>query len=353
MEKNMLPLLLREKEALTKADIDEIYGLYQKIGREGMLEYLKGAKPNRAFASLLLSELDIDGAYWKEVHQTYIDRNVQVLEMLDGIFRDFHSLGGRSLSVQENFCSVLSSGISIGCFASGDVDLHIEKEETDLLIEALEKNGFIDTLRTDKNIVPNTAYTEYFNSKALKGKGFCMNLMHTPISRDDFMLDQSRYEKRRVGERQNLEHYKDTDICLFKPTAALYICSLHIACAHYYAALPGLPLYCDVDRIIRHREIDWSEIVRWSNEDQAGLRIAMVVDLSHYFLNTDIAISLKDFTDTTTSTYKKLRRRVVDEDNYRPTQSTGRMFRAYAELASDNTSIVKSAISRLMSRSKK
>lgn len=348
-DKQILPLLLREKEALTPKDIMLINDFYKQTGREGMLEYLKGAKPNKAFASLLLSDLGIDTLFWKDVHQTYIDRNEQILELLDGIFRCFHSMGGKSLSVQENFCSVLSSKISIGCFASGDVDLHIEKEEKKILVEALEKNGFVDMLRTDKNIKPNSAYSEYFNAGALDGKGFCMNLMHTPISRDDFMLRQDKYEKRLAGERQDLEYYKDTDICIFNPTAALYICSLHIACAHYYSAKPGLPLYCDVDRIIRHREVDWKKLVKWSIEDQAGLRIALVLDLSKFFLNTEIPVSLDEFTNTNTACYKKLRKRVVDEEKYGLTESTGRLFRAYAELASDNLPLSRTILKRLRS----
>ena len=349
-DKQILPLLLREKNALTSNDITLINDFYKHTGREGMLEYLKGAKPNKAFASLLLSDLGIDTQFWRDVHQTYIDRNEQVLEMLDGIFRCFHSLGGKSLSVQENFCSVLSSNISIGCFASGDVDLHIEKEETNILVEALERNGFVDTLRTDKNIKPNSAYTEYFNAGALDGNGFCMNLMHTPISRDDFMLHQDKYENRLAGERQNLEYYKNTDVCIFNPTAALYICSLHIACAHYYSARPGLPLYCDVDRIIRHRDVDWNKIINWSIEDQAGLRIALVLDLSNYFLNTEIPVSLDKFTNINTACYKKLRGRVVEEEKFSLTESTGRLFRVYAELASDNMPIIKSILKRLSNK---
>lgn len=344
--KSILPLLLREKNALTTDDITQINDFYNQVGREGMIDYLKGAKPNKAFASLLLSELGVDAQFWKEVHQSYVNRNEQILKMLDDIFRSFHSLGGKSLSVQENFCSVLSSNISIGCFASGDVDLHIEKEETELLVAALENNGFIDTLRTDKNIKPNSAYTEYYNAGALDGKGFCINLMHTPISRDDFMLHQEKYEKRLAGERQNLEHYKDTDICLFEPTAALYICSLHIACAHYYSARPGLPLYCDVDRIIRHRDVDWEKLIKWSKEDQAGLRIALVLDLSQYFLNTELPVTIDKFTNINSSCYKKLRSRVVNRERFSLTESTGRLFRIYAELASDNLPIYKTIFKR-------
>jgi hypothetical protein len=349
-EKNILPLLLREKEALSSDEIILIDDFYKKVGRDGMIDYLKGAKPNKAFASLLFRELDIDSEFWGEVHLAYVNRNEQVLGLLDSIFRSFHAMGGVTLSVQENFCSVLSSNISIGCFASGDVDLHIEKEETEILKAALENNGFIDTLRTDKQIKPNSAYTEYFNASALDGKGFCMNLMHTPISRDDFMLHQVKYEKRLAGERENLEFYKDTDICIFNPTAALYICSLHIACAHYYSAMPGLPLYCDVDRIIRHRHVNWERLIKWSNEDQAGLRIALVLDLSHYFLNTEIPISLDRFTDINTSCYKQLRKRVVNEQGFSLTDSTGRLFRVYAELASDNLSLLNTIFRRIRNR---
>ena len=348
-DKSILPLLLREKEALSPDEIILIDDFYKKVGRDGMMEYLKGAKPNKAFASLLLSELGIDAQFWRNVHQAYIDRNEQVLEMLNGIFRNFHSLGGKSLSVQENFCSVLSSDISIGCFASGDVDLYAKGEEMEMLIEALEKNDFISRRRPDKNIKQTPAFTEFFNDKALEGKGYCINLMKTPITRDDFMLDQSRYENRLLYEWPKLENYKGTEIFYFEPTAVLYACSLHIACAHFFAASPGLPLYCDVDRIIRHREVDWNKIKNWSIEDQAGLRIALVLDLSKFFLNTEIPVSLDEFTNTNTACYKKLRKRVVDEEKFGLTESTGRLFRAYAELASDNLPLSRTILKRLRS----
>ena len=72
IDKSILPLLLREKEALSAGDVETIYRTYKQLGRNGMVDYLNGAKPNKAFASLLLSELDIDAQFWKDVHQSYI-----------------------------------------------------------------------------------------------------------------------------------------------------------------------------------------------------------------------------------------------------------------------------------------
>ena len=347
IDKSILPLLLREKEALSAGDVETIYRTYKQLGRNGMVDYLNGAKPNKAFASLLLSELDIDAQFWKDVHQSYISRNEKVLELLDRIFSSFHALGGKSLSVQENFGSVLSSGISIGCFASGDVDLYTKREENDLLIRALEKNDFIKIRRPDKNLRKTPAFTEFFNDRALEGKGYCINLMKTPISRDDFMLNQRRYENRLLHEWPKLENYKGTEICYFEPTALLYACSLHIASAHFFAAKPGLPLYCDVDRVIRHREIDWKRIAKWCNDDKVGLRVALVLDLSRYFMNTENPVALSEFSDVTSDCYINLRRRIINEEKYSLTESTGKLFRLYAEIASDNMKFYKSIINRI------
>lgn len=342
--RSILPFLLRLPTILSPDEIQLVKKEYALIGRENVDGYLKKEKQSRPFAAVVLAFCDCDTDYWNQVFQEYVKRNTVIVKILQSVFESFHKRGGRSLNVYENFGAVLSSGQSVGFFASGDVDFTVEVDEEPLVIAALHERGFYEEERIDHAKASNQIVLPFYNPNVLDGKGYWLNIMRKPIARS-FMLKQDNYlarlSKSRVG---GLEAYQDTDIRILEPTAMVYFNALHFACEHFYSASPGMALCCDLDRVIRAREIDWDRLARWAQDDHAGLRVRMALDICHYFLRTDVP--LEKF-GKPSKVYCNLRSKIVDEDNNYLISQDGKWARLATELLSDDAPLLKSLIHRL------
>ncbi len=345
--RSILPFLLRCPDILTEDDILAVRDGYTLLGWESVDKALKKEKQSRPFAAEVLSLCGCDTEYWNQVHDEYVKRNTAIIEILRDVFKTFHEKGGRTLNVYENFGAVLSSGLTIGNFASGDVDFTVEEVEVPLAIEAIHANGFFEEQRTDHAKASDSLVIPFYNPNALDEKGYWLNIMRKPIARS-FMLKQDRYLTRLSELRkEGLDQYKETEIRLLKPTAMVYFNALHFACEHFYSASPGMALCCDMDRVIRTREIDWDSLVRWSKEDNAGLRIRLALDVCHYFLKTEVP--LEKFGEPS-KTYRKLWDRIVDEEHNYLISQDGKLNRLKTEMLSDDMPLLKSLICRLWSK---
>ncbi len=341
----IIPLLLREKDALSPDENDRIKELYSQYGRDAFEEAVRSEKSIRPFASILLSEIGIDADYWKQVHQTYIERNTPIIELLDRVFKNYYDKGGKSLCVVENFGAMLSSGISVGCFASNDVDLTADPAEKAFLVRSFAECGFILDQR-GSHPVDNKQISTFHNPAALDGKGWWLNIMWETTSRA-YLVRQERFNLRLKEESKRGERYKNTSIRLLRPDAMAYFCALHIAIEHFFSASPGMCLYCDVDRVIRHREINWLEIAKWAKEDRAGNRISLVLDVSSHFLHTPVP---QDKFDHTSKVYQELRGKVVDKDSQLLNPQLGKVNRLVIELLSDDKPVISALLGRIIGR---
>lgn len=345
--RKVLPLLLRPFESLSQAEKTTIMDAYKALGRDGFEADLRKEKQTRCYASLVLSQLQEDTDYWQEVHQKYIQRNISILRMVERCCQDFYNAGGKTLSVYENYGAVLSSGISIGCFASGDVDFTVSEDEIQLAKKVFYENGFLLHERNDHASVSEKLVLPFFNRHALDGKGYWFNIMRKPVARN-FMLNQAK-TLNRLHELQEgkLEKYGNTEIRLLPPTAMIYFNALHFASEHYFSASPGMALCCDIDRIVRYRTIDWADLKKWSYEDQCGLRIQLALDICQYFLKTPIP---KNIFHSKSKQYSKLWNRLVDEHNGFLKPQVDKISRLVTELLSDDLPIFKSLTKRVFTQ---
>lgn len=342
--RRILPYLLRMPETLTEDDKSLVKMVYDDMGKDAVDTALKKEKQSRPFASEVLVLCGCDTDYWNGVHDEYVKRNTAILDILQAVFKTFREKGGKTLNVYENYGAVLSSGLTIGNFASGDVDFTVDDSEAQLAIDAIHENGFFEKDRTGHIKPAELLVTPFYNPNALKGKGFWLNIFWKPIARS-YMLRQKKYSDRLSELRRNeLETYKDTNIKLLPPTAMVYFNALHFACEHHYSASPGMALCCDMDRVIRTRKIDWDELIRWSKEDNAGLRLRLALDVCHYFLKTDVPL---DKFDEPSRVYKKLWNRIVDEEHNYLISQDGKLARLTTELLSDDMPMAKSLFYRL------
>lgn len=342
--RQILPLLLRPYETLQISDILKIKEVYNLLGRDGFENNLLCEKQTRCYASLVLANVSDDMKYWEEVHLTYVHRNSAILCLVEKCFEQFCKLGGKTLSVYENFGAVLSSGVSLGCFASGDVDFTVSEAELELVKRVFRDNGFKLEARKDHASVSNTLLLPYYNGEALEGRGYWFNIMLKPVARS-FMIDQTKtHERLRLLQTSQLERYNGGPVRLLNPTAMVYFNALHFASEHYYSASPGMALCCDIDRVVRNRQVDWEELRRWSDEDNCGLRVQIALDICRYFLLTPIPDNV--FTNRS-KYYCRLWQCLVNEEQHLLNPQIGYISRLRTELLSDDKPFLRSLISRL------
>lgn len=342
--KSILPLFLRREVVLSDTDKVIIKKIYKQIGQEELDDILKIEKQKRPYASFILALLDCDKEYWARVHQEYCDRSKAIIKIADVISRDFYERGGKTLCISENFGTLLSSDMSIGNFASGDIDFSVNKDEENLAREVFNVNGFFEEERTDHSDISSSIEWRFFNPNALDGKGFWLDIKRKPIGRSYLMAQHKYIERLSKVRLEGSIRYKDTNIRILEPTAMVYFNALHFASEHHYSASPDMALCCDMDRVISDRKIDWERLAQWSKEDNAGLRIQMALDVTRYFLKTDIPDNLFG---KKTIWYKLLWKRLVDEKQNLLISQDGKWARLVTELLSDNTPISYALLSRI------
>ena len=169
--RSILPFLLRYPDILTEGEKQTVRDGYALLGRQTVDSALKKEKQSRPFAAEVLSFCGCDAEYWNQVHDEYVKRNTAIVEILKAVFKTFHEKGGNSLNVYENFGAVLASGLTVGNFASGDVDFTVEEDEVPIAIEAIHANGFFEEERKDHAKASDLIVMPFYNPKALDGKG--------------------------------------------------------------------------------------------------------------------------------------------------------------------------------------
>lgn len=342
--KKLLPLLLRRIELLTLDDINQIKSLYAALNHFELDQILKKEKQKRPYCSLVLATLGLDTDYWKRVHEEFVERNTAAIAIARDVSSDFYKAGGKSLCILENFGTLLSGSMSVGCFGSGDIDFTVNRDEAELAIKVFNDNGFFVTERQGQTFAPDRLESQFYNKEAINGKGFWINILWKPIIRN-YMVVQEKYSKRlELFRTTRTVRYKDTQIRLLDPTAMVYFNALHQGSEHHYTASPDMALCCDIDRVVGSNKINWEEIVQWSKEDNAGIRVQMTLDICHYFLKTEVP---EDLFGEKSIWYKLLWKRLVDEKNYQMISQDGKIARLVAELLSDNMPITLALISRL------
>ncbi len=345
--KRLMPLFLRRSNTLTEEEILFVKEQYKQIGLKSLDSLLVAEKQKRPYAAFLLTEIDCDKDYWSVVYDDYCKRNQAIIQIADTISKDFYDRGGKTLCINENFGTLLSSDMPIGNFASGDIDFSVNKEEEELAREVFNANGFFEQIRSDHSDISSDIEWRFHNPSALDGKGFWLDLKRKPIGRSYLMAQKKYVERLTRVRKEGLVKYKDTNIRILEPTAMLYFNALHFASEHHYSASPDMALCCDMDRVISDREIDWNRLARWSKEDNAGLRIQMALDVTKFFLKTDIP---EGFLGSKTVWYQLLWHRLIDEKNNLLISQDGKWARLVTELLSDNTPILYSLFSRIWRR---
>jgi len=250
------------RDAYTVEGLDSVY-LYAK--KEKILP----------FVANLCIQLDLDISFWSEIFSSYKKRNVEIINILEQIFNKFRLENINRVFVYENFGALLTSKTSIGCFASGDVDLYADYSLKAAITSVLESEGF---LPQKGNSSTETVKTEYLY-KELFNTGFGINLMWKPMSRLKLPFPLNI---KNCVQWDKLVTYKETNILLPGIDALMYLCLLHIS-IHGFHRSPDIRLYTDCDRVAIKKP-EWDRIAVFAKNDKTEVRTATAAILTNKLL---------------------------------------------------------------------
>jgi len=340
--KDITSLLLGDPDHLSPADQILVTECYSHFGRD-LFEKLALDNKIVPFVAHVFMALECDKDFWKVKHEFFVKRNLKIKSLLDAIFDEMKEFSCESLTLTENFAVVLAAESCIGCFCSGDVDLSADLVERDSIIGLLNKFGFTSKDQPQVMGEYSGQSMQFFNPEAID-VGFWVNVIWKPVTRA--FLVQDKYDVRLSKDRLLARTLGKSSIRILDDTSLLYFCALHISAGHYFTLTPGLRLFVDIDRLARSPRIDWDNIVKWELEDNAGIRISMMMYLVAKVFNTPIPE--KVYSKALQSRRNQWFLKYLYNSEINQIQGNSSIFRRlYVELVSDNKNIVINFISRV------
>jgi hypothetical protein len=342
-------LLSADSKSLDEFDKSSLRQCYNAYGRPYIEKFVYDSKIV-PFAAHVFVTIDCDKEFWKEKHDFFVKRNDKIKVLLNSVFIKSKECEIASLTLTENFAVVLSSDSCMGCFCSGDVDLSADINEIDSIIACLNSLNFFSKKQPAK-IGEYSGQSMMFHNKDIIKDGFWINVIWKPVTRA--FLDQDKYETRLFRDRLEAKLIRGTEIRVLDDTSLMYFCALHIAAGHYYTLSPGIRLYVDIDRLARSKKIEWDEIIKWSEEDNAGVRISMVMCISNSVLKTPIPKKVYD-NIFFNRRYRVLLNYLMNSKSYVLQNKSSSARRLFVEIASDKGNlkffygVVKKIIHRLI-----
>lgn len=339
--KEIIKHFLIRPEDISSQTKKEIEDLYDRRGRQWIYERLEEAKILPFGAHLLLS-LDLERDYWKQIHESYIDRNEVIFDVLDKLFENFEDSNVGYPAIYENFGVVLRSNSCIGCFASGDIDLTTDSQFRDKFGKVMKRNGFEEITR--RNQVSSKIVTNYYNESVTKA-GLWVNLTWKPIARR-FVNNHHKIGERLAKARRTAGTIEGTNIRVLNSDELMYFCILHIALGHYYTNSPGSRLYVDIDRLSRNCSINWEQIWNWAEEDDMGIRVDSVMEISKLILKTPYD-DRRSLPKGQTRNFDRLMRYVYDKSTGELILRSSRFEKMQVDLLSDGKAFACALLSRI------
>lgn len=318
------------KGDLSPDTIKKVNTEYSEAGKSALYEYAKDRKI-LPFVATLLTDLDIDQAFWAEIVCQYTDRNNTILEQLDKAFYELTKLGVKKIFLSENFGALLSADENIARFASGDIDIYVDITERRKVITAFKSLGYEFTERYTGHKLTTTMFK---NTKVLSD-GFMFNINWEPLSRlklpcfinaDDF-IDWSTLRK-----------YKHTNILLPPPEALLYICLLHISIHSFYRA-PDIRLYEDIANCSK-TEPDWNKVIKFASFDGTLTRALTAAKLANLLLGVTLPPCVELAIQKRSHSVSRIIKLVYDADSNFLLVPSGRVELAKIETLCDDKSVV-------------
>lgn len=221
----------------------------------------------------LMHRLDLDKAFVR-------DRVLRIEALLEDVGRLAAKYSAPPFVVVEHASSFFRANLPLGLYDSGDVDLLSSPRHIGSLERELATLGY----RPYENSCGELR--RVFHRPHATGEPLEVVVWLRPVPRHrlpeprflsfDDILEIAEPVENSLGQ-----------VLLLPPTYDLLYHCLH-ASLHSYFLSPGLRIYLDIDRVIAHTEINWSEFVRFSKAHNLTTRVAVALRVAQELLSTDV-----------------------------------------------------------------
>jgi hypothetical protein len=261
-------------DTISKTDECEFIEIYTNLGRANVIRFSEEYKmaPFVAQSSILYK---IDTEYWTKVIDKYKFRNTLVKDLCEDLFTNFEGAGVNKIFLYENFGALLSSGLCISQFSSGDIDIHACPSNRLKIDKILQESGFY---AIDSNSYSELVKTEYVNPdffEVISDRGFAVNIMWVALSRAKIDTSLSFNDN---DFWYNCRKVTGTSIIIPNVNVLTYLCLLHIS-IHGFTRAPGIRLYYDSLATDRQKP-DMSKVIDYAKRNHNLVKLAVAVELS-------------------------------------------------------------------------
>lgn len=241
---------------------------YSPTNRAQLIETATQKKVLPVVGKLMLS-LGLDTALWEQHYRHFANRNRQITQLMDQVFRTFDRAGIHRVCVFENYGAMLAADTDIALYSSGDVDLFADITQKEQIQTVLADFQY-DPLPDENN--RRGIATEFRKKDGL----IRINVAWKPLIRHSLPLkaDTSQY-----FHWESMGRYQNTAIRLPGPEVLLYLCFLRIA-VHGYSRSPDIRLYIDTYNATCN-DPDWEQVMDWARADGMTTKFVTVAAIAH------------------------------------------------------------------------
>ena len=255
-------LILSVKDGRSPEELDRIRLLYADVGDQVALRV---ATDNKLVPMMAHGLMDAIGAanlpaHWIESHRAAYLKTTAFLEELDRLSWPLANHGVPAVAIENGG---IARGIypCMGCFASNDLEVLVERRYLPLVNEILIKDGYErasrercmseDPAQWDRDIRGWDNYRKVLDV----GVVFWLNLQWRPVLRRWLPMGRELSTAELIARSVQIAE-DSTHVRLLAPEDNLLVCAWHTA-SHSYVRGPGVRLQLDVDRLVRRVSIDW------------------------------------------------------------------------------------------------
>jgi hypothetical protein len=286
-------LVLALKEEKSNKDKQKIDSFYRQYGDEVIFKSTTNNKILPMVAHGLLESISAKrlNPKWEKLHRDACSKLTLFFVELDRIAAicDKKSIpivaienGGIARGVQQ--CR--------GCFASSDIEILVNREDLNIFEQILLSEGYVkesrersaseDSNDLDREIVGWDNYCKLLED----GIVFWLNVQWRAILRRWIPMEQGLRTQDLIARSIPISD-PNSYVRILSPEDNLLVCALHVA-SHSYVRGIGLRLQLDIDRLVRHVDIDWSIFVDLVKKHVATELVYPSLAIPHSLLDTAI-----------------------------------------------------------------
>lgn len=286
-------LVLALKEKKSKDECHRVLSIYREIGDEEIYQAAVRNKVVPMVAHGLMESVPSEElpVRWQQAHSD-VERKLAIF------FAELDRLGSICEKQGIRIVAIENGGIARGvqkchgCFASSDIEILVTYDRLEEFEQILSGEGYEARSRErcasenknqwDRDVCGWDNYCKILQDDVV----FWLNVQWRPILRRWIPMEYGLKSDDLIDRSIPIKN-SDTYVRILSPEDNLLVCALHVA-SHSYVRGIGIRLQLDVDRLVRHVEIDWGHFLALVKKHQAEELVFPSLAIPHGLIGTPI-----------------------------------------------------------------